>query len=178
MSDCASLYSPSLASSAGGTCGSRSACSFRWRGRVFGPGNTCTRAFSRHTSYGLSELLSCSAVRRSSPARFDESNEYRNDARTRFRGEDMDRQVWLTERRAAVVAVYDAQARTYDDNLYPADMQQEWVTRVLRLIPLGSAVLDAPCGTGRYFHLIVGAGMRLTGVDQSSGMLAKARARN
>src|SRR5262245_56853799 len=90
----------------------------------------------------------------------------------------MDRQVWLTERRAAVVAVYDAEARTYDDNLYPADMQQKWVTRMVRVIPPGSAVLDAPCGTGRYFPLIVGAGMRVTGVDQSPGMLAQARARN
>jgi SAM-dependent methyltransferase len=90
----------------------------------------------------------------------------------------MDRQAWLTQRRAAVIAVYDAEAATYDDNLYPADMQQEWVTRVLRLIPSGGAVLDAPCGTGRYFSLIAGAGMRVTGVDQSSGMLAKARARN
>jgi len=90
----------------------------------------------------------------------------------------MDRQVWLTERRAAVVAVYNAEARTYDDNLYPADMQQEWVTRMLRVIPPGSAVLDAPCGTGRYFPLIAGAGMRVTGIDQSPGMLAQARARN
>jgi len=90
----------------------------------------------------------------------------------------MDRQVWLTERRAAVVAVYNAEARTYDDNLYPADMQQEWVTRMLRVIPPGSAVLDAPCGTGRYFPLIASAGMRVTGVDQSPGMLAQARARN
>ena len=90
----------------------------------------------------------------------------------------MDRQAWLTQRRAAVVAVYDAEAVTYDDNLYPAEMQREWVTRVLRLIPPGGAVLDAPCGTGRYFSLIAGAGMRVTGVDQSAGMLAKARARN
>ena len=90
----------------------------------------------------------------------------------------MDRQAWLAQRRASVVAVYDAEAATYNDNLYPADMQQEWVGRVLRLIPPGSAVLDAPCGTGRYFSLIAGAGMRVTGVDQSSGMLAKARARN
>jgi cyclopropane fatty-acyl-phospholipid synthase-like methyltransferase len=90
----------------------------------------------------------------------------------------MDRQAWLAQRRAAVVAVYNAEAATYDDNLYPADMQQEWVTRVLRLTPRGSAVLDAPCGTGRYFSLVASAGMRITGVDQSSGMLAKARARN
>jgi len=90
----------------------------------------------------------------------------------------MERQAWLTERRAAVVATYDAVAPTYDLNLYPADTQEEWVARVLGMIPARATVLDAPCGTGRYFSLIAGAGMRVVGVDQSAGMLAQARARN
>jgi SAM-dependent methyltransferase len=84
----------------------------------------------------------------------------------------MERQAWLAERRAAVVADYDAEAATYDLNLYPADAQEEWVARLLGLIPAGGTVLDAPCGTGRYFSLIAGAGMRVVGVDQSAGMLA------
>jgi SAM-dependent methyltransferase len=90
----------------------------------------------------------------------------------------MDRQAWLAERRAAVVADYDAEAPAYDMNLYPADTQEEWVARLLGMIPAGGTVLDAPCGTGRYFPLIAGAGMRVVGVDQSAGMLAQARARN
>ncbi len=90
----------------------------------------------------------------------------------------MDRQAWLAERRAAVVADYDAEAPTYDMNLYPADTQEEWVARLLGMIQAGGTVLDAPCGTGRYFPLIAGAGMRVVGVDQSAGMLAQARARN
>ena len=90
----------------------------------------------------------------------------------------MDRQAWLAERRAAVVADYDAEAPTYDMNLYPAGTQETWVARLLGMIPAGSTVLDAPCGTGRYFPLIAGAGMRVIGVDQSAGMLAQARARN
>ena len=90
----------------------------------------------------------------------------------------MDRQAWLEERRAAVVADYDAEAPTYDMNLYPAGTQETWVARLLGMIPAGSTVLDAPCGTGRYFPLIAGAGMRVIGVDQSAGMLAQARARN
>src|SRR5262249_24501238 len=67
---------------------------------------------------------------------------------------------------------------TYDMNLYPAETQEEWVARLLSVIPAGGMVLDAPCGTGRYFSLIAGAGMRVVGVDQSAGMLAQARARN
>jgi SAM-dependent methyltransferase len=90
----------------------------------------------------------------------------------------MDRYTWLAERRAAVVADYDAGAPSYDMNLYPADTQEEWVARLLTLIPPAGTVLDAPCGTGRYFSLITGAGMRVVGVDQSAGMLAQARARN
>ena len=50
----------------------------------------------------------------------------------------MDRRAWLAQRRAAVVAIYDAEAATYGDHEYPSDMQQEWVARVLRLIPPGA----------------------------------------
>lgn len=89
----------------------------------------------------------------------------------------MDRQVWLAERRAAVVAAYDAEAPAYDEHEYPWDMQRAWVARVLRLIPPGGTVLDAPCGTGRYFPLVAAAGRRVAGVDQSAGMLARAQAR-
>ena len=89
----------------------------------------------------------------------------------------MDRQAWLAERRAAVVAAYDAGAATYDDHGYPSDMQREWVTRVLRLIPPGGIVLDAPCGTGKYFPLVAAAGHRVAGAGQSAGMLVQARAR-
>lgn len=89
----------------------------------------------------------------------------------------MDRQAWLAERRSAVVAVYDAEAPAYDEHEYPSDLQREWVTRVLRLVPPGGIVLDAPCGTGKYFPMIAAAGHQVAGVDQSAGMLAQARAR-
>jgi cyclopropane fatty-acyl-phospholipid synthase-like methyltransferase len=89
----------------------------------------------------------------------------------------MERQVWLAERRAALVAGYDADAATYGDDEYPSDMQREWVARVLALIPPGATVLDAPCGTGKYFAMLAAAGARVAGTDQSAGMLAKARVR-
>jgi cyclopropane fatty-acyl-phospholipid synthase-like methyltransferase len=47
---------------------------------------------------------------------------------------------------------------------------------VLGLIPPGGTVLDAPCGTGKYFPLLAAAGHRVAGADQSAGMLARARA--
>jgi SAM-dependent methyltransferase len=89
----------------------------------------------------------------------------------------MDRQSWLAERRSAVVASYDHGAADYDQHPYPADTQEQWVARLLRTVPAGGTVLDAPCGTGRYFPMVAAAGLRVAGADQSPGMLAQARAR-
>jgi ubiquinone/menaquinone biosynthesis C-methylase UbiE len=89
----------------------------------------------------------------------------------------MDREAWVAERRAAVVATYDAEAPTYDANEYPTDAQFAWVTRLVDLTPPDGILLDAPCGTGRYFSTVVGAGRRVIGADQSAGMLEQARGR-
>lgn len=88
----------------------------------------------------------------------------------------IDRRAWLAERRAAVVADYDGSAATYTDDLYRNDAQQEWVRRLLAERAPG-VVLDAPCGTGRYFPLVTAAGWSVVGVDQSAGMLDQARRR-
>jgi SAM-dependent methyltransferase len=76
-----------------------------------------------------------------------------------------------------VIAAYDAEAPHYDEHEYPSATQREWVVRLLRRLPAGSVVLDAPCGTGKYFPLIATAGHRVVGVDQSAGMLEQAGAR-
>jgi ubiquinone/menaquinone biosynthesis C-methylase UbiE len=89
----------------------------------------------------------------------------------------MERREWLAERRAAVIAAYDADAPVYDQHEYPSDRQREWVARTLELIPPGGMVLDAPCGMGKYFPIVAAAGHRVVGVDQSAGMLAQAQAR-
>lgn len=89
----------------------------------------------------------------------------------------MDRSAWLAERRAAVEADYDATAAEYDADPYPNDAQVEWVERLLAECSPGGIVLDAPCGTGRYFELIEEGGRSVVGVDQSAGMLDRARAR-
>jgi ubiquinone/menaquinone biosynthesis C-methylase UbiE len=89
----------------------------------------------------------------------------------------MDRRVWLAECQEAVIATYDAAAPAYDEHESPSDMQREWVARAAGLIPAGGTVLDALCGTGKYFPVVAVAGHRIVGVDQSAGMLAQARAR-
>ena len=89
----------------------------------------------------------------------------------------MKRATWLEQRRAAVIAEYDADAPRYDDNDYPSDTQRKWVVRLAQRLPAGSLVLDAPCGTGKYFSVVATAGHRVFGIDQSAGMLEQARAR-
>lgn len=90
----------------------------------------------------------------------------------------MDRRTWLAERRAAVVAAYDAEAPTYDEDPYPVEMQRSFIARLLDTCPPNGLVLDAPCGTGQYFELVAAAGCRVVGMDQSAGMLEQARARS
>jgi SAM-dependent methyltransferase len=93
------------------------------------------------------------------------------------RAAQMDRGTWLRERQAAVVAAYDDEASTYDQNEYPTTSHRAFVARLLETCPRGGIVLDAPCGTGRYFDQVAAAGLRVIGIDQSAGMVAQARAR-
>lgn len=87
----------------------------------------------------------------------------------------MDRATWLAERRAAVVADYDADASTYGETPYPATSHARFVDRLVATCPEGGLVLDAPCGTGRWFGRVRQSGRRVVGIDQSSGMLDQAR---
>jgi cyclopropane fatty-acyl-phospholipid synthase-like methyltransferase len=88
-----------------------------------------------------------------------------------------ERRQWIDERRASVVAAYDEEAATYDRHPYPNRPQLRWVERLLTLCPEHGIVLDAPCGTGRYFPVVAAAGRQVVGIDQSAGMLAEARRR-
>jgi len=88
-----------------------------------------------------------------------------------------DRAAWLRERRAAVVATYDGEAADFDRQPYPATSHASFVKRLLDTTPADGTILDAPCGTGRYFPLVQEAGRHVVGIDQSAGMLAEARAK-
>ncbi|HEY3483816.1 MAG TPA: class I SAM-dependent methyltransferase, partial [Ilumatobacteraceae bacterium] len=59
----------------------------------------------------------------------------------------------------------------------PNEPQRAWVGRLLDQCPAGGVVLDAPCGTGRYFELVTASDRRVVGIDQSAAMLDEARAR-
>ena len=90
----------------------------------------------------------------------------------------MDRNSWLAERRAAVEVDYTRDAPTYESDIYPiSKAHREFVARVVDACPPDGVVLDIPCGTGRYFELVVAQGRRVVGADQSAGMVEQARAR-
>jgi SAM-dependent methyltransferase len=91
----------------------------------------------------------------------------------------MDRQAWLRERGAWAEQLYSANASTYDEHDPPTTPTHEaFLARVIASVPVGGAILDAPCGTGRFFDAILAAGHRVVGIDRSSGMLEQARARH
>lgn len=75
---------------------------------------------------------------------------------------------------------YDLFSRVYDKSLEPLYVQSRAAAvEALRLQP-GQVVLDVPCGTGASFPGIreaIGEDGLLIGIDRSTGMLARARAR-
>jgi ubiquinone/menaquinone biosynthesis C-methylase UbiE len=91
----------------------------------------------------------------------------------------VDRQAWLRERRRTAEERHDTiHAFTYDDQYGEiGPTHRRFVTDLLERCPPGGTVLDAACGTGKFFAMVLDAGRRVVGTDQSTGMLARARAR-
>jgi SAM-dependent methyltransferase len=92
----------------------------------------------------------------------------------------MERRAWLDEQRANAEERYDwLYSTTYDEESPPiTGTHRRFVERVIDSCPPGGAILDAPCGTGRYFELVLAAGRTVVGIDQSAGMLARAHAKH
>jgi ubiquinone/menaquinone biosynthesis C-methylase UbiE len=91
----------------------------------------------------------------------------------------MDRQTWLRERRQTAEERHDTiHAFTYDEHFGEiGPTHRRFVTDLVEGCPPGGTVLDAACGTGKYFAMVLDAGRRVVGTDQSTGMLARARGR-
>jgi SAM-dependent methyltransferase len=91
----------------------------------------------------------------------------------------VDRAAWLRERRQTTEERHDTiHAFTYDEEYGEiGPLHRRFVADLLERCPRGGTVLDAACGTGKYFAMVTDAGRRVVGTDQSTGMLARARAR-
>jgi SAM-dependent methyltransferase len=91
----------------------------------------------------------------------------------------MDRRGWLDHQRAQAEEQYDRLSPTHDEDDNPiTPTHRRFVEQVIDSCPPSGAILDAPCGTGRYFDMVLAAGRTVVGIDQSAGMLAQARAKH
>jgi SAM-dependent methyltransferase len=91
----------------------------------------------------------------------------------------MDRLTWLREMRWACEKQYDRDAPLYWEKygLYSNITHQQFIQEFLSLLPPNSTLLDAACGAGRYIPFLLEKGHAVLGIDQSQGMLARAKAR-
>ncbi|HHY34986.1 MAG TPA: class I SAM-dependent methyltransferase [Firmicutes bacterium] len=85
----------------------------------------------------------------------------------------LDRRSWLEERRRLTEVRYDAVfSRDYDEKYGDiSPTHRRFVEKLLSLTPPNARILDAACGTGKYWTMILEAGRTVVGIDQSSEML-------
>ncbi|MBN1257139.1 MAG: class I SAM-dependent methyltransferase [Planctomycetes bacterium] len=72
---------------------------------------------------------------------------------------------------------FDSHAPVYNDNCFTQNTAEE-IKFILAELDLkaGNTVLDVGCGTGRHAVALAKLGIKVTGIDLSSGMLAQAKA--
>lgn len=90
------------------------------------------------------------------------------------------RNLWRKERRLWNEVQMDSiYARQYDDHWGAAisDSHRAMVERLLDHCPPHARVLDAACGTGKYWPLLLERGCTMLGTDQSREMLTRANAK-
>ena len=89
----------------------------------------------------------------------------------------MDRTAWLKELQRDCEARYDQYAPLYWQKygLYSNITHQQFIQEFLSLLSPHSNILDAACGAGRYEPFLLEKGHSIVGVDQSKGMLARAK---
>jgi cyclopropane fatty-acyl-phospholipid synthase-like methyltransferase len=91
----------------------------------------------------------------------------------------MDRIAWLQQMRRGCEEQYDLESPVYDEEggVYSNIAHQQFLQEFLDLLAQNSKLLDAPCGTGRYLPYLLEKGHSVVGIDQSQGMLERAKAK-
>jgi SAM-dependent methyltransferase len=94
-------------------------------------------------------------------------------------GETMERTEWLKRIRETVEGLYDHISPEYwvRYGFYENESHLEYLQKFLKRVPSHSNVLSAACGAGRYDGILLEAGHKVVGIDQSAGMLKRARER-
>jgi SAM-dependent methyltransferase len=89
-----------------------------------------------------------------------------------------DREAWLRNLRRVDEEQEDALAEDFDAQWGEIEpIHQAFVERFLSMLPPGGRVLDAACGTGKYFPVVLASGRQLLGVDHAGALLAAAAAK-
>jgi len=93
----------------------------------------------------------------------------------------LERPVWLREIRRLSEERYDTlHAPSYDAywgvTIYPT--HERFFKRFLALCPPQALILDAACGTGKYWPMILDSGRTIFAIDQSQAMLNIAHAKH
>jgi SAM-dependent methyltransferase len=88
----------------------------------------------------------------------------------------MYRSTWQKEKRRISEVRYDTlHAGSYDQNWgHTNASHRSFLQRFLTLCPPRCTILDAACGTGKYWSLILDSGRSVVGIDQSQQMLLRA----
>lgn len=89
----------------------------------------------------------------------------------------MSRREFLDRRREICRRRFDElHAQVYDDRWgsYINATHREFVDALVTATPDDASLVDIACGTGKYWPILLDAGRRVVGVDQSAGMLARA----
>ena len=88
----------------------------------------------------------------------------------------MDRSIWLKEIRRITEEQDSLLAPIYDEQWgVIAPLHQQSFDRFLSLCPPQGHLLDAACGTGKYWPLILASGRTVFGINQSQGALIRAQ---
>ena len=90
----------------------------------------------------------------------------------------IDRAAWLRELRGVNEEQEFALASIYDEYWGQiGDTHGAFVERFCSMLPPDGRVLDAACGTGKYFGMLLESGCSLLGADHTSAYLDQARAK-
>jgi len=92
----------------------------------------------------------------------------------------LDRQQWIKERRLWNEVQMDIiYAREYDEKWgsYINPSHRQMIGHFLDLCPPGGQILDAACGTGKNWPILLERGFTIQGSDQSAGMLRQTQAK-
>ncbi len=93
----------------------------------------------------------------------------------------MNRTEWLQEKKRSTIDRYNTlYAPIYDENWGGEvdSSHQLFIEKFLSLCPPAGSILDAACGTGRYWPAILASGRTVFGIDQSEQMLLHAKAKH